>query len=101
MNPKKTIKPAEAAKPAPLTDAQRLAAIERGFTQQYQSIAQGVLFNLCHGYSASGNTLPAAMLLTKEVLEITDAFMDNIGQACDAAFERIVVSKMKEKEAAE
>jgi len=82
-----------AGAPKPLNPQEQLAAIARGFTQQYQSIAQGVLYNLVHGYATSGNVVPAADLLVKEVLEVTDSFMANVGPACDKAFEELVVKK--------
>lgn len=97
--PKKTnirIPAQGAGAPKPLTPQEQLAAISRGFTQQYQSIAQGVLYNLVHGYSTSGNVVPAADLLVKETLEITDAFMANVGPACDKAFEELIVKKQAE-----
>ena len=93
MNKPKTVRLPQGSAPKPLTQQEQIAAIARGFTQQYQSIAQGVLFNLVHGYAASGNVVPAADLLVKEVLEVTDSFMANVGPACDNAFEELVVKK--------
>ena len=81
-----------AGAPKPLNPQEQLAAIARGFTQQYQSIAQGVLYNLVHGYAGAGKMIPAADLV-KEVLEVTDSFMANVGPACDKAFEELVVKK--------
>lgn len=104
MPKKNTIRiPAQGAAgaPKPLTPQEQLAAISRGFTQQFQSIAQGVLFNLVHGYAASGNVVPAADLLVTECLEITDAFMANVGPACDKAFEELVVKRQAEAAAQE
>ena len=77
--------------PQPLTEEQRLAALSRGFTQQFNSIAQGVLFNLAHGYASSGNPLPKPASLVDEAITITESFMEEVGPACDNAFDLIVV----------
>lgn len=79
-------------KPAPMTPEQQNAAIARGFTQQFNSIAQGVLFNLVHGYASSGQ-VPKVPRLVDEAISITEGFMEEVGPACDSAFDFIVVHK--------
>lgn len=96
MNKPKTVRLPQGSAPKPLTQQEQIAAISRGFTQQYQSIAQGVLFNLVHGYATSGNVVPAAYLLVSEALEVTDSFMAKVGPACNEAFEELVVKKQAE-----
>ena len=77
--------------PQPLTEEQRLAAISRGFTQQFNSIVQGALFNLIHGYAASGNPVPKEARLVDQAISIAECYMEDVGPACDAAFDLIVV----------
>ena len=55
MNKPKTVRLPQGSAPKPLTQQEQIAAISRGFTQQFNAIAQGVLFNLVHGYASAGN----------------------------------------------
>ena len=74
-------------KPAPMSEAQRMEAISRGFTQQYQSIAQGVLYNLIGSGAAKRHT-PAKV--AEKALAITSAFLKKIGPEVDACFDAVV-----------
>lgn len=94
----RTLKP-QAQQPRPMTEQERAAAIARGFTQQYNSIAQGVLFNLVHGYASSGS-VPKDGPLVEEVISITERYMEEIGPACDAAFD-VIVNKVGDQPAKE
>lgn len=92
MNKPKTVRLPQGSAPKPLTQQEQIAAISRGFTQQFNSIAQGVLFNLVHGYANSGN-MPKTASVVDEAITITESFMEEVGPACDAAFDLIVVHK--------
>lgn len=92
MNKPKTVRLPQGSAPKPLTQQEQIAAISRGFTQQFNSIAQGVLFNLVHGYANSGN-MPKPARVVDEAITITESFMEEVDPACDAAFDLIVVHK--------
>ena len=93
-NPKKTIKPApQQAKE--VTKEQVIAVAARNFSQKYQSIAEAVLFNLCHRLESVDSV--EIEVIAHHAIEITDDFMERIGPACDAAFDRIVRPKFDEK----
>lgn len=90
MNKPKTVRLPQGSAPKPLTQQEQIAAISRGFTQQFNSIAQGVLFNLVHGYASAGN-VPKEGRIVEQAISITESFMEEVGPACDAAFDLIVV----------
>ncbi len=98
MNKKPNIVRPIGAKPAPLSEAEKIAAISRGFTQQYQSIAQGVLFNLIHGYATCDGALPKAEVVIEQTLSVTDQFMEKVGPACDASFAKLFNKPEEKKE---
>lgn len=91
-NPKKTIKPA-APQQRPLTKEERIAAVERGFTQKYNSLLEGALYNAIHGFAQSGST-PEPSDIVDFVIATTDEFMEKSGPACEAAFDRIIRPKL-------
>ena len=95
----KSQKPRTTAQPRPLTQEERMAAISRGFTQQYNSIAQGVLYNLAHN-PAIAQDLDAEEL-AESAIQITNAFMEKVGPACDACFEAVMSRQGKEEEETE
>lgn len=90
MNKPKTVRLPQGSAPKPLTQQEHIAAISRGFTQQFNSIAQGVLFNLVHGFASAGNIHDLDMAVEASI-KITEAFMKEVGPACDNAFDEIVV----------
>lgn len=92
MNKPKNVRLPQGSAPKPLTQQEQIAAISRGFTQQFNSIAQGVLFNLVHGYAAA-DSLPEASIIVELAINITEDFMEKVGRACDKAFDLIVVHK--------
>lgn len=92
MNKPKTVRLPQGSAPKPLTQQEQIAAISRGFTQQFNSIAQGVLFNLVHGFATSGD-IPKPASIVDAAITITESFMEEVGPACDAAFDLIVVHK--------
>lgn len=89
----KGAKPLQA--PTPLTQEQQAAMVGRAFTQKFNSIAEGILFNLVHGAASSGN-LPAPSVIVDQVLTITETYMEEVGPACDNAFECIFNKKEEE-----
>ena len=89
MNKTKTLKGAKPLQaPTPLTQEQHAAMVGRAFTQKFNSIAEGIIFNLVHGAASTGS-LPAPVLIVDEVLAITETYMEKVGPACDEAFDRI------------
>ena len=94
MNKPKNVCLPQGSAPKPLTQQEQIAAISRGFTQQFNSIAQGVLFNLIHGYASAGD-VPDVGLIVEASIKTTETFMEKVGPACDKAFDLIVVHKGK------
>lgn len=92
MNKPKNVRLSQGSAPKPLTQQEQIAAISRGFTQQFNSIAQGVLFNLVHGYASAGS-VPKESIIVEQAISITEDFMEKVGPACDKAFDLIVVHK--------
>ena len=88
MNKPKNVRLPQGSAPKPLTQQEQIAAISRGFTQQFNSIAQGVLFNLIHGYASAGS-VPKESVIVEQAMSITE----KVGPACDKAFDLIVVHK--------
>ena len=94
MNKPKNVRLPQGSAPKPLTQQEQIAAISRGFTQQFNSIAQGVLFNLIHGYASAGD-VPDVGLIVEASIKTTETFIEKVGPACDKAFDLIVVHKGK------
>ena len=92
MNKPKNVRLPQGSASKPLTQQEQIAAISRGFTQQFNSIAQGVLFNLIHGYASTGD-VPDVGLIVEASIKTTETFMEKVGPACDKAFDLIVVHK--------
>ena len=95
-NPKKTIKPA-APQQRPLTKEERIAAVERGFTQKYNAVLEGILYNSVHGFAQSGNT-PEPSDIVDFAIATTDELMEKAGPSCEAAFNRILRPKLEAEE---
>ena len=101
MNKPKTVRLPQGSAPKPLTQQEQIAAISRGFTQQFNSIAQAVLFNLVHGFATSGD-IPEPAKIVEASIKITETFMKEVGPACDKSFDEIVVKpRQTAQEAAE
>lgn len=68
---------AQTGGPAPLTDEEKKAQIERFLTQKRESIAAGVLFNLCQGVDVDIMRL-ASKDLAHFAVEVADAFIEEL-----------------------
>jgi len=89
---------AQPPKPSQLTEQERLAAIQRGYTQKYESIAQGVLFNLLNNASSFGSVVAEPEAVVRAAIAVTSAFMDQIGPAVDEGFDKLMKAANERKE---
>lgn len=86
------------AKPAALTEDQKLAALERGYAQKYESVAQGALFNLLNNPSSFSTAIAEPGKVVESAIAVASAYMEKIGPAVDAGFAALVEkSKPQEK----
>lgn len=85
--------------PAPLNQEERIAAMNRAFIQRFESIAQGVLYNLCNNPAVCSTAFNEPEQLVKTTIDITTAYFDKIGPAVDAAFDKMVNTAKENKPA--
>jgi len=87
---KKVVKVPQGTKPQQLTAEQRMAVISRGFTQQFQNIAQGALFNLLNNPSSFSTAIAEPDKIVDAALGVAASFMEKAGAAVDASFDKVM-----------
>ena len=90
-----------AAQPQVMTEEQRIAAISRGFTQAFQNIAQGALFNLLNNASSFGTAIAEPGTIVDAALKIASDYMEKVGKANDACFDKVMNKPADAEKAAE
>ena len=86
------------AKPAPLTEEQKIAALYRGYAQKFESVAQGALFNLINNPSAFATAIADPGQIAKSAIAIASAYMEQVGPAVDAGFLAVKEQATEKKE---
>ena len=89
---------AQPPKPSQLTEQERLAAIQRGYTQKFESIAQGALYNILNNASSFGTVVAEPEAIARAAIAVAVAFMDQIGPAVDEGFDKLMKAANERKE---